>query len=627
MWPKQVLVDTIWFLLRAFVLVIPATGGFVVRTVYAIRGRRRGSASAGLPAVSTERRVDLPLAEPSGMKELDAQTIQPKPQGIANPPTRSLVRAAIAAVRSYTDEVIETRKLGHRMARHMRRFSDRQGLEGIDPKKQTVFLIITCGQAIRNFLLSDFYSLLASRYNLVILSPYAYSKKFAADYGRAGVHVLPWLTHYRSRFERVFLYYLMQTSGSGTHKGWLKNLAERARAGQSRRIVKNHAMSRVSSLVGSVLGRRGMLTLYQCYMVALLPKGMFKFLFERYRPALVISTAVHHSETWPLTYYAQRYGVKTLGKVLSWDNTTTKPALDPSCEVCAVWSEEMAREVERHFSYLKLETRVVGSPLFDMYYNRRLASDRPAFLSSLGLKPELPYVLYTTNTPAATTDEHVIVRQYWEALCRSPLAGKVSLLIRLHPKQKEEPYDQFKGFENVAVTLAGAPVWTQSDKWIPGESDMRLLLNSMLHASVSVNIASTMSLESFALNLPTINVAMRSSEDVESPTVLWSFDMFHTSDHYKALVENGAVTLAHNIDELVALTIDAVEHGTRRQTEMRRTLEQKSAHCDGTSAQRLFDVVGEMIKADPEFAAKRAAGVPGVAPIAGSAVAKPVAIN
>ena len=108
-------------------------------------------------------------------------------------------------------------------------------------------------------------------------------------------------------------------------------------------------MNRLSNLLGRVLGRRGLLTFYQCYMVAMLPKSMFKFLFEHYRPALVISTAVHHSETWPLTYYAQRYGVKTLGNVLSWDNTTTKPALDPACDVCAVWSNEMAGEIDRHF--------------------------------------------------------------------------------------------------------------------------------------------------------------------------------------------------------------------------------------------------------------------------------------
>ena len=565
------------------------------------------------------------------MKELDAQTAQPETQRLVGGLSRGMVRTAIAAMRSFADEVSQTRKLANRMARHIRRYSDKQGMERLDPKKQTVFLIITCGQAIRNFLLSDFYALLAQRFNVVILSPYAYSKEFLADYGRAGVHVLPWLTHYRPKFERVFLYYLMQTSGSGTHKGWLKNLAERAQTAGSRRLAKNHAMSRLSNLLGRVLGRRGILTLYQCYMVAMLPKSMFKFLFERYRPALVISTAVHHSETWSLTYYAQRYGVKTLGKVLSWDNTTTKPALDPSCQVCAVWSEEMAREVDRHFSYLNLKTRVVGSPLFDMYYNRRLATDRATFLSGLGLKPELPYVLYTTNTPAATTDEHVIVRQFWEALCRSPLAGKVSFLIRLHPKQKQEPYNQFRGIENVAVTLAGAPVWTQADKWIPGENDMRLLLNSMLHASVSVNIASTMSLESFALNLPTINVAMRSSEDVKNPTVLWSFDMFHTSDHYKALVDNGAVTLAHNIDELVAQTLDAVENGTRRQAEMRRTLEQKSTYCDGTSAQRLFEVVEGLLEGDGKLVPKRSMGAQVMAApvisLSASATAKPVAAD
>ena len=95
------------------------------------------------------------------MKELDAQTAQPETQRLVGGLSRGMVRTAIAAMRSFADEVSQTRKLANRMARHIRRFSDKQGMERLDPKKQTVFLIITCGQAIRNFLLSDFYALLA----------------------------------------------------------------------------------------------------------------------------------------------------------------------------------------------------------------------------------------------------------------------------------------------------------------------------------------------------------------------------------------------------------------------------------------------------------------------------------
>ena len=53
-------------------------------------------------------------------------------------------------------------------------------------------------------------------------------RNFELPISAEGVHVLPWFTAYKPKFERFFFFYLMATSGSGTHKGWLKNLAERA---------------------------------------------------------------------------------------------------------------------------------------------------------------------------------------------------------------------------------------------------------------------------------------------------------------------------------------------------------------------------------------------------------------
>ena len=88
---------------------------------------------------------------------------------------------------------------------------------------------------------------------------------------------------------------------------------------------------------------------------------------------------------------------------------------------------------------------------------------------------------------------------------------------------------------------------------------MELLLNSMMYAAVSINVASTMSLESFALNLPTINVAFKYGDLVKDHNLMWSFDMYHTSEHYRAIVDNDSVALAKSMDDLIAQTIDALD--------------------------------------------------------------------
>jgi hypothetical protein len=477
----------------------------------------------------------------------------------------------------------ETAKLTSEQSQHFPLRADRQ----------TVFLLITCGQAVRNFLLSDVLALLRERFNVVILSPYASSRAFRARYLADGVHVLPWFENFRSPGERFFHYHLMATSGSGTHQGWLRNLDARAKqeGGRVLRHRKHQLMRRGSVALGALLGARRMLALYHAFALVFVPKRLLEHLFGAYRPALVISTTAHHVEAWSLTLFGRRSGVRTLGNILSWDNPTTKAAMDTSCEYYTVWSDEMKGELAKHYSYLSAEIIVTGCPLFDIYYNRPGAMSREDFLRGLGLRPELPYILYATNTPAAMPDESQIVLRYWEELKKSRFGGKVSLLVRLHPKENRRLYAALFGQPDVAVTVAGPRHWSSSDRWLPTPQDMTLLLNSMMHAAVSVNVASTMTLESFALELPTINVGFRSSDSIKDETLLWSFDMYHTSDHYRAIIDNGAVDLPRSMDQLVECTINALEHGNQRLAGMRKTLAQKAAYCDGTSARRFVEAV------------------------------------
>ena len=499
----------------------------------------------------------------------------------------------------FAGEIVRLRNEARQVSADIASFSAEQCANNpLDLEKKTVFLTITCGQAVRNFLLSDVLRLLTERYNVVILSPFAYSETFRRAYAAPGIHILPWFESFRSGTERVFQYYLMRKSGSRTHQGWLANLEVRAKTATEHRsrFLKHYVLLRISDVLGSVIGRRGMQALYHSYFLSYLPKSMFTRLFSTYKPALVVSTTAHHAEAWPLTYFGRRHGCKTVANILSWDNTSTKPAMDTSCDYYTLWSSEMEGEFARHYPYVTTKLVVTGSPLFDMYYNRRGAMDRSTFLIGLGLSPDRPYVLWTTNTPAGMPDEHKIIRWFWDEIGRTPLAGKISLLVRLHPKEDQEKYTSLLGLDNVALTLAGSPHWDSSDRWLPSVENMGLLLNSMMHAAVSVNVASTMSLESFALNLPTINVAFKSSDTLKDHNLMWSFDMYHTSEHYRAIVDNGGVALARNIDELLAQTIDALEHPDHRQKAMRKTLEQKAAYCDGTSARRFVEALTQAIE-------------------------------
>jgi hypothetical protein len=496
-------------------------------------------------------------------------------------------------------EILRFRAESRNVNRDVAAFStEQQRSNPLDPSKETVFLLITCGQAVRNFLLSDFFPLLRTRFNVVILTTYAYSNGFRNEYSMPGVHVLPWFGSFRTSMERMFQYYFMSKSRSRTHHSWLTNLEARAKGDTNRaRFRRLILMRRFSDLLGGVIGPRGMQGLYASYFMAYLPKSLFTFLFSTYRPAVVISTTAQHPEAWPLTFFARQNGAKTVANILSWDNPTTKPIMDVACDYYTVWSEEMKGDLAYQFPHIKTQAIITGCPLFDVYYQKPYAKSREKFLAEIGLPADKPYILYATNTPAGMPDECQVIEQYWEALGRSSLAGKITMLVRLHPKETMEKYEDLLGLKDLVVTRAATPHWNQSDRWLPNHEDMSLLLNSMMHAAVSVNVASTMSLESFALDLPTINIGFRSSDEVKDHGSMWSFDMFHFSEHYHALIDNGSVDLARSVDELVGYTLDALENPNRHKEAMHKTLAQKAAYCDGTSGRRFFEVVAGIVDA------------------------------
>ena len=85
---------------------------------------------------------------------------------------------------------------------------------------------------------------------------------------------------------------------------------------------------------------------------------------------------------------------------------------------------------------------------------------------------------------------------------------------------------------------------------------------------------------------------------------MWSFDMYHFSEHYHALDDNNAVALARSVDDLVAKTIEALNSPDQRRTAMRKTLRQKSAYTDGTSARRFVDVIKRIVDQPLELSQK-----------------------
>ena len=156
----------------------------------------------------------------------------------------SIARVCSNFAEGVSEEIRRFHREGRTVTRDITIFSEEQRTANpLAADKETMFLLITCGQAARNFLLSDVLSLLRARFNVVILSPYAYSQSFRSQYSVPGVHVLPWFESFRTLFERAFQYYFMGKSCSRTHQSWLANLEARAKCDPESASVSGNSSS------------------------------------------------------------------------------------------------------------------------------------------------------------------------------------------------------------------------------------------------------------------------------------------------------------------------------------------------------------------------------------------------
>jgi hypothetical protein len=77
-------------------------------------------------------------------------------------------------LRAWAAEIPEHRAEAETLSNEVTRLIDEQvAANPLDPARKTVFLVLTSGQAVRNFLCSDVLPLLRARYNLVLIANFA----------------------------------------------------------------------------------------------------------------------------------------------------------------------------------------------------------------------------------------------------------------------------------------------------------------------------------------------------------------------------------------------------------------------------------------------------------------------
>lgn len=461
-----------------------------------------------------------------------------------------------------------------------------------------IVALVPRGEVIRNFIHTGAFDYISEKANLSLMSVSPNEKMnemLAETYGE--VHPL-------EEFRERWLVRIQRDILDMAHGRWLWSRAaqERWRLRDSEAVTLKQKAFRTGKKMlaypfASRAGLRLLSKIERASSRSLKTTDEYINLMKRLDPSLVFNGShIHSRNAIQAVQAAQWLGIPTATFIFSWDNLTSQGRITLPYDYFLVWNEKLKKQLLEMYEWIHPErVFVTGTPQFDFHFRPEFYKSREEFCAEIGADPARPIVLYSTGMANHMPGEPEIVEQIADLLKDVSGDPAPQLLVRVYPKDLTGRFDQLK--KRRKDILFPEIAWEAA--WLtPKFEDSYALVNSLRHAALGINVASTISLELCMFDKPVINVGYN-PPSVDEGNLAYSD--YYEFDHYKPLVGCGAVEVAGSPGQMRELIEQALEEPARRRKERARLIEKMFGQTlDGNSAQRVAEVLLKIAAARKE---------------------------
>ncbi len=381
-----------------------------------------------------------------------------------------------------------------------------------DLKKGTLGLVITDGVGFRNFIINDFISEALQSFNRVVIFSYLPVEVYPKFSERVTVVAL-------RTFDERFISWALRKykevahmQRHAKHNFGIRNSLQRTRStAWSPRGIVNRGIYLVSKLFHSESVVLGTERLQYRSFVGQRVMSEYRSILKSESPDVLYFTHQRPPILAPLLAVAQSLQIPTAAFIFSWDNLASKGRMAGSFSHYLVWSDLMKRDLLEFYPKVKPEQiSIVGTPQFVPFIDSRFTTDCEALFKKFDLDPKLPLVVYTCND-ATIKNDPIYLDFLGQFILEQKLVCKINVLVRTSPAEAPgrfaavaEKYPFFKWNYpdwNVAFTPFSES-WSQR---IPSFQDISDLKTILSHAVFTINVLSTITIDSFLFDKPVIN--------------------------------------------------------------------------------------------------------------------------
>jgi len=252
-----------------------------------------------------------------------------------------------------------------------------------------------------------------------------------------------------------------------------------------------------------------------------------------------------------------------------------------------VWHEGMKKQLLGLYPRIKPERVVVtGTPQMDFHFRTELVMPREELARRIGIDPARPFILYTTGIDRHFPKEHLHVELVIRLLGDLNLPVRPQLVVRNYIKGTSP---EMKALSERKMENVVFPPMLWDMAWAtPRPEDLELYCSLVQHSAISINAASTVTLEFILRDKPVINLDFDPPGSGLAPCD--GFKRHIRFDHFWPVAQSGASMVAQSEDDMRRMLVQGLtepEAGNRERKQFIKEFFGSTA--DGKSGARVAE--------------------------------------
>lgn len=224
-------------------------------------------------------------------------------------------------------------------------------------------------------------------------------------------------------------------------------------------------------------------------------------------PSIVLNLHQRSTVSSPIVNFCNSNNIPTATVIYSWDNVP-KARLISRYNYYFTWSELMKNELLVLYPEIKEpQVKVTGTPQFEFYFEEKYKKSKVDFFKQYNLEVSKKTVCFSANDTSSPYEVSYF-SDVCEALNRMSDDEKPQIIFRRNPFDKSNRFKSIlEQYKHLIVEID--PDWrteNPDDKdfvtIFPTINDVELLINTVLHSDIVINLGSTMAHDFAVLNKP-----------------------------------------------------------------------------------------------------------------------------